>query len=249
LRAATAVLLPVVVAAALGAGLWPPLREAARHHPYFAVREVVVRSPGRLAADQVRAAAGIAPGMSIWDVDAAAAEARLRAQPWLRAARVRREPPHRVVIQVREERPLAILTLEGAVPRDYYVGAHGRIFSAVGGDEPRDLPYLSGLGPADLRDGETFGPHALRRALTLVRVAARLASVSEIHVDRARGLTLMPVRPAVPIELGWTRFEEKLARVRRVMPLWAGREQEIAAVSLLFDDELIVRTRSAKRGA
>jgi hypothetical protein len=65
-----------------------------------------------------------------------------------------------------------------------------------------------------------------------------------VHVDRTRGLTLMPVRPAIPIELGWDRFEEKLARLPRVLALWAGREADIASVSLLFDDEVIVRTRA-----
>jgi len=59
----------------------------------------------------------------------------------------------------------------------------------------------------------------------------------------------MPVRPAVPIELGWTGFAEKLGRVPRVLALWAGREGEIAVVSLLFDDEVIVRTRAPKRRA
>jgi hypothetical protein len=59
----------------------------------------------------------------------------------------------------------------------------------------------------------------------------------------------MPVRPAVPIELGWAGFEAKLARLPRVLALWAGRETEIASLDLLFDDEVIVRTRAARTGA
>jgi len=256
--------LGAAVRATLGAGLpaaavavllfagWPYLHEAVRRHPYFAVREVVVREQHRLPADHVRRVAGIEPGMSIWDVDTRAAEARLRAHPWIRAARVRRELPHRVTMQVREQRPVAILAMEDDKV-EYYVAAHGRIFTRVASEEARDLPYLTGLAAGDLREGESFGPRALRRALALVRLAGRagagVAAVSEVHVDRARGLTLMPVRPAVPIELGWTGFEEKLARVPRVMTLWAGRESEIASLDLLFDDEVIVRTRTLKAGA
>ena len=243
--------LSVALLGALAIGLalaaWPHLRDAAARHPYFAVREVVVRDHHRLPADEVRAAAGIAPGTSIWEVDAAAAEARLAGHRWIRAARVRRELPHRVVIEVREERPLAIVALEDG-KGEYYVSSHGHLFAPVEASDARDFPYLTGLARADLKDGERFGPRALHRALALVRQSGGVG-VSEVHVDRVRGLTLLPVRPSVPIELGWSGFAAKLARLPRVLTLWAGREGEIVAVNLRFDDEVIVRTHPARAAA
>ena len=243
--------LSVALSGALAIGLalaaWPHVRGAAARHPYFAVREVVVRDHHRLPADEVRAAAGIAPGTSIWEVDAAAAEARLAGHRWIRAARVHRELPHRIVIEVREERPLAIVALEDG-KGEYYVSSHGHLFAPVEASDARDFPYLTGLTRADLKDGERFGPRALHRALALVRQSGGLA-VSEVHVDRVRGLTLLPVRPSVPIELGWSGFAAKLARLPRVLALWAGREGEIVAVNLRFDDEVIVRTHPARAAA
>src|SRR5206468_421850 len=56
------VALPGALAIGLALAAWPNLRGAAARHPYFAVREVVVRDHHRLPADEVRAAAGIAPG-------------------------------------------------------------------------------------------------------------------------------------------------------------------------------------------
>jgi len=244
---ALSVALPGALAIGLALAAWPHLRDAAARHPYFAVREVVVRDHHRLPADEVRTAAGIEPGMSIWDVDAAAAEARLAAHRWIRSARVRRELPHRVVIEVREERPLAIVALEDG-RGEYYVSPHGHLFAPVGANDARDFPYLTGLARADLKDGERFGPRALHRALALVRQSGGLG-VSEVHVDRVRGLTLLPMRPSVPIELGWSGFGAKLARLPRVLALWAGREPEIVAVNLQFDDEVIVRTHPARAAA
>ena len=244
---ALSVALPGALAIGLALAAWPHVRGAAARHPYFAVREVVVRDHHRLPADEVRAAAGIAPGTSIWEVDAAAAEARLAGHRWIRAARVRRELPHRVVIEVREERPLAIVALEDG-KGEYYVSPHGHLFAPVEASDARDFPYLTGLARADLKDGERFGPRALHRALALLRQSGSLA-VSEVHVDRVRGLTLLPVRPSVPIELGWSGFAAKLARLPRVLTLWAGREGEIVAVNLRFDDEVIVRTHPARAAA
>ena len=244
---ALSVALPGALAIGLALAAWPHVRGAAARHPYFAVREVVVRDHHRLPADEVRAAAGIEPGMSIRDVDAGAAEARLAAHRWIRSARVRRELPHRVVIEVREERPLAIVALEDG-KGEYYVSSHGHLFAPVEASDARDFPYLTGLARADLKDGERFGPRALHRALALLRQSGSLA-VSEVHVDRVRGLTLLPVRPSVPIELGWSGFAAKLARLPRVLTLWAGREGAIVAVNLRFDDEVIVRTHPAGAAA
>jgi cell division protein FtsQ len=234
--------LPALGLPVLGAFLWPHVRDAIRRHPYFAVTEVVIHETRRLPVDEVRAAAGIAPGMSVWDVDPALAEARLRAHPWIRAASVKRELPRRVTIQVREERPVAIVIVEREKGGEYYVSAHGRIFARVKSGEVRDLPYVTGLRGASLTEGDPASVRALRRAVALIRRSGKL-EVSEVHVDRVRGLTLMPVRPAIPLELGWHDFEAKLARLPRVLALWAGRESDIATVSLLFDDEVIVRTR------
>jgi hypothetical protein len=237
--AAVAVVLVVVT-------VGPRLVHAVRAHPYFAVREVLVRGNRRLAPDAVRRMAGVEPGISVWDVDHREAEARLREEPWVRWTQVRRQLPHRVVIRVREERPVAILAMEG--PRDhalYYVAAPARIVAPVN-DGGRDFPYLTGLREADVRGTEAFGPQAIRQALRLMRLAGRTRKVSEVHVDRTRGLTLLPVVPAVPIEIGWGRFADKLGRLPPVLALWKGREAELAGITLLFNDEVIVRTRTGK---
>lgn len=229
-----------------------------RRHAYFAVREVAVRGHAHLPPAEIRRTAGLEPGMSIWDVDELEAEARLRRHPWVAAVRVRREPPDRVVLRVREERPFAILALAEPKPDParraglYYVSARGRIVAPLGGADPRDFPVLTGLAPRDLDGADAFGPRALRRALDLVRLTARdgaLGPISEIHIDRARGLTLLPVRPAVPIELGWGHLPAKLARLSSVLALWAGRESGLGAVSLVFDDEVIVRPRTRAAGS
>ena len=242
----------VVLAVAGAYAAWPRLASALYDHPYFALREVTVRGHRRVSEDRIRKLAGIEPGMSAWLVDAGAAEGRLRAEPWLRSAVVRRDLPHRVVIQVREHRPVAILAPGDRKGALYYVAGHGSIFAAVSPKDAADFPCLSGLRAAELEAGDPFGARAVRQALTLLRATTRtpgVGAVSEIVVDRNRGLTLLPVRPAVPIEVGWNGFPTKLARLAPVLARWRGRETEIAGVSLLFDDEVIVRTRTQRRPA
>lgn len=221
--------------------------QAVRTHPYFAVRDVVIHHRGRLPAADLRTALGISVGKSIWDVDPAAAEARLRARPWVRSAFVHRELPDRVVVRVREYRPAVILAVSDAQPGLYYVASNGRIFASVGDTDGRDLPYITGLVRADLDGHEGFGPRAVHRALGLLRLVGReaggIGTVSEVHADRDRGLTLLPVRPAIPLVLGWGGLPQKLDRLARVLPLWAGRAADVREVTCIFDDQVIVRLR------
>jgi hypothetical protein len=174
---------------------------------------------------------------------------RLATNGWVRSATVRRQLPDRVVLHVREHRPVAILAVADERPGLYYLAANGRIFAPVGRGDARDLPFVTGLARKDVAGGDAFGPRAVRRALALLRQAARypqVGTVSELHVDRESGLTLMPTRPALPIEMGWAGHDAKLARVAEVLPLWAGREGELRSVSCAFEDQVVLRTRAAR---
>jgi hypothetical protein len=229
--------------------LAPWLGRVAHTHPYFAVHEVAVRHRGRLDAETIRRLAGVETGTNVWQVDVDVAQTRLLTNGWIRSAYVRRELPDRVVLHVREHKPVAILAVADESPGLYYVAGNGRIFAPVAPGDGRDLPFVTGLTRADLGGSGAFGPRAVRRALDLVRHAARapgLATVSEVHVDRKDGLLLLPTRPPLPIAIGWGNYDTKLARVAEVLPYWTGRESELASVNCVFDDEVIVRTRTRR---
>ena len=234
---------PAAVGVALALLAWPSVRDAIHQHRYFTVREVVVRGNRHLAPDAVRRLAGVEPGVGIWAVDCARAERSLEGVAWVRRARVWRELPDRVVIRVREERPAAIIALTDVAPALHYVAPRGKIFARLEPTDARDYPYLTGLKVADLAGADALGLRAIRRALSLLRLAGRRGRVSEIHVDRERGLTLLPVDPRIPVEVGWEDYPRRLARLATVLDKLAGRQDEIIRVSLRFDDEVIVRVR------
>ena len=241
--------LPVLLPLAFLAFGWPRVRATLQQHPYFAIREIVAPSHGRIPADVLRATAGIQLHSSVWAVDVDATAARLRTLPWVRTARVRRAFPGRVVLDVREYRPTAILRVDDPKrQRFFYLARSGRPFAPVDADDLHDLPYISGLTATDL-DETAYGVRAVRAALGLLRKARHrvglLGELSEVRVDRRDGLTLMPMRPAVPIEFGWDGFDLKLERLRYVLAQWVGREREMVAVSCRFDDDVIVRVASA----
>jgi len=240
---------PAALGVAIALLAWPLVRDTVRHHAYFTVREVVVRGNRHLAPDAIRRLAGVEPGAGIWAVDCGRAERSLEGVAWVRTARVWRELPDRIVIRVREERPAAIVALTDAAPALHYVAPRGKIFARLEPSDARDYPYLTGLKVADLAGADGIGLRGIRRALSLLRIAGRRGRVSEINIDRERGLTLLPVDPRIPVEVGWADFPRRLARLGAVLERMAGRQDEILRVSLRFDDEVIVRVRAAEKAA
>jgi cell division protein FtsQ len=208
-------------------------------HSYFAVREISIVGHARLTREEVMQWAGVRPGTSIWDAVPGPVAVRLRGHAWIEHASVRRTFPGSVRIELRERKPAAIARLQQL----HYVDDQGHILGALRDADSTDFPFITGL---EEENAGNFAPVALQRAALVLRRCAEtgwLESVSEIHVERRRGVTLFPLHTAVPIILGWGNWEEKLERAARALSAWEGRESEVLQVDASFRDLVIVRLR------
>ncbi|MCK6556539.1 FtsQ-type POTRA domain-containing protein [Candidatus Binatia bacterium] len=241
-----------VVSAVLGLGLagaaWhgaPLLLRAAKEHQYFRVSAVDLSGNVRLTRADILQAAGISEGMSIWDALPHATRLRIEQNAWIERASVRRSFPNRISVRVRERRPLAIARLDGL----YYVDRHGRVLGPLRDDDSRDFVIITGLA-GDNADG--FTAVGLHRAARLLRMCERVScfeSLSEVRVERRRGITVYPVRPPVAVTLGWGGWRHKLVRSARVFALWGGQAERLENVDVSFRDQVVVRLRAEERPA
>jgi cell division protein FtsQ len=226
----------------LAVGLWygvPWTVHAIKSHHYFALTTIEVDGNGRLDRREVLQWAGVSDGSSAWDAAPGAVRIRLLSHPWIQRVQVQREFPNRLMITLQERRPVAIVLVDGP----QYVDRHGRVLGALRDDDSRDFPIISGIDGPEAGDFANIGMH---RALQLLRWCDRLNSfdaVSEIHVDRRRGVTVFPRRTAVAVVLGWGSWREKLARSARVFAAWEGQAQRLVAVDLSFRDLVVVKLR------
>jgi cell division protein FtsQ len=227
------------LAAVLVLGL-PRLWQAVRAHPYFALTAIDVSGNERLSRREVLQWAGVHEGSSIWDAAPSVLRVRLQRQPWIRHVSVRREFPHRLTISLEERRPVAIVRLDSLE----YVGRGGRVLDPLQPEDSRDFPLITGLEGAAAAD---FVPIGVHRALQLLRLCAHAGfEVSEIHVDRRRGVTVFPLRTAVAVVLGWGNWRHKLARSARVLAAWNGQVERLAVVDATFRNQVVVRLRAQR---
>jgi cell division protein FtsQ len=219
------------------------LREFVLDNPYFSVREIQVRGADKVKGDDLIAMAGLRRGMSIWNVDLTTIEKKIGRHPWVRRVFVRREFPHRVIIDVEERTPKAIVALR----KLYYIDADGVIFKEVGPGENMKFPFLTGLRPEQLTASDPATRKRIQDALRLSEMMVqRSHSLSEIHFAKPDKLVVYTTEYPIALHMGWGNWTEKLTRMDRLLTLWKGNEGRLASLDMGFSDQVVARLRPAE---
>jgi cell division protein FtsQ len=206
----------------------------------FAVAGVDVEGASRVTADDVRSAAAIAAGTNVWRLDPSAIAARVAAVPEIRRADVIRRFPNRVSILVEERRPFTLVH----AGRLHWLDEEGRVLDAVPQAVVPAVPVVSGLSEAEMISMRTDPSPRAREAVALIRVLLRsrstlLAEISEIDVSRGDGPVLYTV-DGVEVRLGTDEWEERLARLERILTQVRRDGEGVRAIDLRFRDQVVL---------
>ena len=242
-------------------------RQLVRHviaSPRFAVREVLVdfprnpqpgseppalgsdersassptRKSAHVADDEIRALAGVHPGDRLLAVDPDAVASRLTTHPWIASARVRRELPSTLSIEVTERRAVGA-ALMGAL---YLVDEAGHPFKRATFEEADGLPVITGVTREQYAWVRPTGEAVFREALAVLAAYAKDADgavvarpkLSEIHVDPRLGFTLVLLDGGGEVRLGRGNTIAKLERFDRIVAALGPRGS--AALTTVFLD-------------
>ncbi|MHB1843686.1 MAG: cell division protein FtsQ/DivIB [Deltaproteobacteria bacterium] len=238
-RAAGMGLLQIAAVLAIVAGLWFGGRAGMRWlftSPAFAVAEIEVTGNHRLDSALVRQLSGLSLGDNVFHVDLAGARQALLGNPWVRAARLSRELPRRVRIDVEERRAVAQVEL-GEL---YLADDEGQIFKRALPEDGADLPVVSGIGRQCFIERRSDALTLLSQALSLLPLVEHhhLPRVSELHVDELLGLTVYleaeggPVEAPLAVKLGWDDLGHKLDLLGRARAELARRGLAATTIDL-----------------
>lgn len=185
------------------------------HSPFFAVHQVEVRGASLLSPQEVIALSGITPGESLLRIDGERIRRRLEEDPRIGAARVRRIPPDRLVLEVDERVPVALLPYADGF---LFVDEAGRLIAADRRSRP-GLPVVTGV-PLD-RVGLHLPPpeHLVVAADVAALMPPGLRAVAaEINASNPDDLLLLTA-DGLPIFLGEpVELERKLAVAESLLP-------------------------------
>ncbi|HEY7220959.1 MAG TPA: FtsQ-type POTRA domain-containing protein [Candidatus Binatia bacterium] len=219
------------------------LRAFVMDNQYFSVREIQVRGGDKVSGNEIVGMAGLQQGMSIWKVDLAAIEKKVARHPWVRRVLVRREFPGRIIINVEERVPRAIV----AMRKLYYVDSDGVLFKEVGPGENVKYPLLTGLRAEDLMSANPAIRKRIQDAIRLGDLMAqRSHSLSEIHFDAPDRLVVYTTDFPIALRMGWGDWEEKMMRMDRLMSLWKGNEARLGSLDMSYRDQVVARLRRSQ---
>jgi cell division protein FtsQ len=202
--------------------------------PRFAVRDIAVGPTDHVSAEEITTVAGVRPGDQLLSVDPDAVAARLTTHPWILSARVRRELPSTLAIDVTERRAVAT-ALMGAL---YLLDENGRPFKHATFAEADGLPVVTGVNRDQYGAARGTSEAVFRQALALMSTYtdghAERPKLSEIHVDPRAGFSLVLLDGSGEIRLGRGDFPAKLARLDGIFRALGSRGP--AALSVVYLD-------------
>ena len=243
-RRGLVVLKALAVVAGLAGATWGGER-AVRHviaSPRFAVREIRVSSTLRVPYDQMVALAAVAVGDKLISIDTDAVAARIASHPWVASARVRRELPSVLAIDVVERRAAAAVLMGGI----YLIDESGHPFKRATLEEADGLVLITGVSRqqyAAFRDASAaafrealaiadeyrapqdsppappkeLGPPAAPASAAGARAPAARPPLSEVHIDPRYGFSLLLYDGGGEIRLGRGDYTDKLERLDRIL--------------------------------
>lgn len=191
-------------------------RQVVRHviaSPRFAVREVRIAATTHVSTDEIGALVGVEVGDPLLTVDPDRVAARLTTHPWIASARVRRELPSVLAIDVTERRAVAC-ALMGAL---YLLDDSGRPFKRATFEEADGLPVITGVTREQYAGVRSASEAVFREALALLAAYGDRPKLSEVHVDPHAGFSLVLLDGAGEIRLGRGGTDEKLARLDHIL--------------------------------
>ena len=230
----------MVASFALAAALYAGAQAVPGLDP-FVLHAVQVEGVEATAAETVLRASGLETGGSLFAVDVARVRSAVAALPWVREARVVRQLPGTLRIEVDEWQPAFLARLDQL----RYVTAAGHVVLAPL-DRGLDFPVITGADRAAL-EGEGPCREALLEWVGVHGRGLLEAEVGELHFSEVAGLTVYTADGA-GIHLGWHEYEEKLRRLGRLRDHLERRRESATAVNLSYSDRIIARLTPANAG-
>jgi len=173
---------------------------------FFQITTVKINGNRMTSKEQIAALSRVDIHSNLLAINVAQVQSLLESHPWIATAEVIRDWPNRLLIQVKEKKPVALLNRETGL---FYLDSRGQIIAAAGPSQEIDFPVITGFEnfPFNTTPSSQI-PESFYDVIDLLKLADRnnpilpQQNISEVHiVDREELILYLLDRP-FPIYLG-----------------------------------------------
>ncbi|MEN8135965.1 MAG: FtsQ-type POTRA domain-containing protein [Thermodesulfobacteriota bacterium] len=218
-----------VVIGGLGFFLYGALGQSS----FFQIVDIEITGGPRLSKEELLDLSGVDVHSNLVKISSGQVQGLLEDHSWIERAVITKKWPDRLVISVKERKPVAIVNLDDGL---HYVDRAAKVFAPVAQMVDLDYPVITGLaGEGYLQQTEASG---LGEALLLIKYAGRpnpnlpVQNISEIRISD-NDLVLFLVDRPFPIRLSKGDIWGNYKRLVQVLSLLYKRK-EFARVSYVY---------------
>jgi len=233
-----------VIAVILWAGwvyLVGPVAAKISGHPVFTVRAVTVEGASYLSNDDIIAAAGVEPGVNIFDVNLAEVSRVLNERYAVEDFVVYRKLPDTVAIEVQERTPVALLSLDTLVGVD----KNGEPLPHIGAELIDTLPIITGVKNVSALSDSTVKERIKAGIALLDRIhrdaPAVYGRVSEVDVSSISGLGINLVDNGLQVIIGDRDWSRKIPNLERIINEVTWRKDDVKVLDIQSGKTIVLR--------
>ncbi|MBS3899450.1 MAG: FtsQ-type POTRA domain-containing protein [Dethiobacter sp.] len=191
---------------------------------FFSISAIAVYGNTYTPEKEIRLALTVAEGDNIWRLNKAQQAAKLKTIPRIESARVTRELPNRLRVDIKEKRALVLVPYNGYLLE---MGSDGMVLATTQNPHNYNIPMLTGLAPLELSVGEMLlnGPQLQEVVQALDALSAAGVNVSELNFAAPDKLVLITM-DGFTVWLGEGGHSEKVALLVQIMGQLQGRQGE-----------------------
>jgi cell division protein FtsQ len=202
----------------LGAGLSRLYHEMLRA-PWCKLEQIDITGLKNLDRVEILNTMGLKKGQCTLNIGAAQVAERLEKLPAVRAARARFESRGHIVVEIVEREPVAVVRCGG---KEMQMDMDGILFSEAPPDEKGQFAHITGLCDASVKLGDPVPARSMgqiRQLLSAIDSSKSWLAGTAINECRwnENGFTLVMGERAVPVDIGHDAFEQKIAKLRKVI--------------------------------
>jgi len=195
------------------------VRHYALTSPRFSVQEVNLQGGKRVSPEQARDQAGVVLGSNIFALDTALCERKLLENPWISQARVTRDLPRSLRIEIKEREPAALAVF---AERLYLVTSEGEPFKELSPGDPADFPIITGASVDGISRDRPRELDRVREGLEVLELYGRVPlsksqPAQEVHLADSGDVVLTAGKEGITFELGRDGYRRKLLMGEQVV--------------------------------
>jgi len=177
-----------------------------RHSDFFQITEMKIDGNRMASNKQISALSKVDIHSNLLAINVPQVKSLLESHPWIDRVVVTRNWPNRLLITVKEKKPVAILNRDTGL---FYLDKKGLIIAVASPSQELDFPVITGLESFHFNSTNSAQTHdILQDIMALLKLAARKNStlpeqnISEINITKNNEMILYLLERTFPIYMG-----------------------------------------------